>query len=230
MFNSEGGLEVTPTISNSILWDNTPDQIVDDYAQPGSSTTIGYSDVQGGCDTIPGNDCGDGNIDADPLFVDADTGDLRLQLTSPAIDAGDNRALPLEITTDLGGQPRFVDIPSVVDTGIVDDRDAVDMGAYEAQYFTLSVTKAGTGSGTVTSDPPGIDCGTDCTEDLFQATVITLTAVADTGSIFDSWSGACTGSGECAVTMDSAQVVTGTFTLDDTGHEVYLPVIMRGTP
>jgi hypothetical protein len=104
------------------------------------------------------------------------------------------------------------------------------MGAYEAQYFTLTVTKAGTGSGTVNSDPPGIDCGVDCTEELFQATVITLTAVADSGSIFDGWSGACTGSGDCALTVDSAQVVTGTFTLADTGHKVYLPVIMRGTP
>jgi hypothetical protein len=104
------------------------------------------------------------------------------------------------------------------------------MGAYEAQYFTLSVTKAGTGSGTVSSEPPGIDCGADCTEALFQATVITLTATADDGSIFDGWSGACSGSGDCPLTIDSDQVVTGTFALEETGREVYLPLIVRGAP
>ena len=78
---------------------------------------------------------GGGNIDADPLFVDAVAGDLRLQLTSPAIDAGDNTAVPLGITTDLGGHPRFVDVPTVPDTGTKepgDDRPLVDLGAYEA--------------------------------------------------------------------------------------------------
>jgi hypothetical protein len=59
---------------------------------------------------------------------------------------------------------------------------------------------------------------------------VTLTATADTGSIFGGWSGGCTGSGECALTIDSDQVVTGTFTLEDTGHEVYLPLIVRGAP
>ena len=83
--------------------------------------------MQGGC---PGS----GNIDADPLFVrdpdpgdgdwttpgDNDYGDLRLQLTSPAIDVGDNTAVPVGITTDLDGNPR-------ISNGVV------DMGAYEAR-------------------------------------------------------------------------------------------------
>ena len=46
----------------------------------------------------------------DPQFVDAAEGDLRLQLTSPAIDAGDNAAVPPEILSDLSGSPRFIDI------------------------------------------------------------------------------------------------------------------------
>ncbi|MGD8738566.1 MAG: hypothetical protein PVJ85_17585, partial [Anaerolineae bacterium] len=53
-----------------------------------------------------------------------------------------------------------------------------------------------------------MDCRADCTEELFQATVITLTATADDGSIFDGWSGACTGGWDCALTIDSDQVVT----------------------
>jgi predicted outer membrane repeat protein len=184
---SGGGMESQdnsdPAVTNCILWGNTA--TTGHQMHNGASTpAIGYSDVQDGCPA--GSTC-DQVKDADPLFVDADTGDVRLRLDSPAIDAGDNRALPLEITTDLAGHARFVDVPSVPDTGVKDPGDArplVDMGAYEAQYFTLSVTKAGSGSGTITSDPSGIDCGTDCTEALFQATVITLTATADTGSIF----------------------------------------------
>ncbi len=76
--------------------------------------------------------CGDGNIDADPLFVDPDDGDLRLSPGSPCIDAGDNTAVPEEITTDLDGNPRFVDDPGTADTGY-GDPPVVDMGAFEFQ-------------------------------------------------------------------------------------------------
>jgi hypothetical protein len=73
-----------------------------------------------------------GNIDADPQFVNAEDGDLHLQSISPAIDAGDNSALPSSVTTDLDGNPRFVDIPTVSDTGS-GTPPIVDMGAYEVQ-------------------------------------------------------------------------------------------------
>ena len=71
-------------------------------------------------------------IDSDPLFVDAAGGDLRLQPASPAIDAGDNAAVPVGVTTDLLGNARFVDIVSVIDTGN-GAPPIVDIGAYEAQ-------------------------------------------------------------------------------------------------
>ena len=77
--------------------------------------------------------------------------------------------------------------------------------------FTLTVTKAGTGSGTVTSAPTGIDCGTDCSEAYTSGTLINLTAVPAAGSTFAGWSGACTGTGACAVTMNAVHAVTATF-------------------
>ncbi|CAK0759894.1 hypothetical protein CCP3SC5AM1_2740001 [Gammaproteobacteria bacterium] len=78
--------------------------------------------------------------------------------------------------------------------------------------YSLSVTKTGTGSGTVTSNPAGIDCGTDCTETYNTGTQVTLTATAATGSMFSKWTGACTGIGaSCAVTMDAAKTVTAAF-------------------
>jgi hypothetical protein len=77
--------------------------------------------------------------------------------------------------------------------------------------FTLTVTKAGAGSGTVTSAPTGIDCGTDCTESYANSTVVNLTPTPVAGSTFAGWSGACTGTGSCAVTMNAVQAVTATF-------------------
>jgi hypothetical protein len=59
-------------------------------------------------------------------------GNLRLQLTSPAIDAGKNAAVPTGVTTDLDNNPRFVNIPTVPDTGN-GAPPIVDIGAYEVQ-------------------------------------------------------------------------------------------------
>ncbi len=86
---------------------------------------MSYSDVQGGW-------TGTGNIDADPLFVDPAGGDLRLGPGSPCIDAADNTAVPKGVTTDLDGNPRFVDDPDTIDSGN-GDPPIVDMGAYEFQ-------------------------------------------------------------------------------------------------
>ncbi len=80
---------------------------------------------------LTGNLGGIGNIDADPLFVDPDNGDYRLQAGSPCIDAGDNTAVPEDLTTDLDGNPRFLEIPETPDTGN-GTLPIVDMGAYES--------------------------------------------------------------------------------------------------
>ena len=79
------------------------------------------------------------------------------------------------------------------------------------QPFTLTVSKGGDGSGIVTSSPAGIDCGLDCSEEYANGTVVTLSAEADAGSEFVSWSGACTGTGACMVTTDADKAVTATF-------------------
>ncbi len=98
---------------------------------------VAYTDVEGGQSDVHIEAGGllnwlDGNIDADPLFVDPDNGDFRLQPGSPCIDAGDNTAVPKGTTTDLDGNPRFVDDPDTPDTGF-GDPPVVDMGAYEFQ-------------------------------------------------------------------------------------------------
>ena len=78
--------------------------------------------------------------------------------------------------------------------------------------FPCTVSKTGTGSGTIASVPTGIDCGSDCTESYAGGTSVTLTATPAAGSKFAGWSGACTGTGSCTVTMSAAKSVAATFT------------------
>lgn len=80
-----------------------------------------------------------------------------------------------------------------------------------ATSFVLTVNKAGTGGGTVTSSPAGINCGATCSAPFSSGASVILSPVADTGSTFAGWSGACSGTGTCSVTMDAAKSVTATF-------------------
>ncbi len=93
--------------------------------------------------------------------------------------------------------------------------------------YTLSVTKDGTGAGTVTSSPAGIECGSTCTADFDEDTLVTLTATADLGSTFNGWSGACSGTSSCAVTLSMAQTVNATFNVEETDLLIYLPMVIR---
>jgi predicted carbohydrate-binding protein with CBM5 and CBM33 domain len=78
--------------------------------------------------------------------------------------------------------------------------------------FVLSVAKSGTGGGTVYSTPTGITCGTTCSASYANGTAVTLIGDVAAGSTFAGWSGACSGTGPCTVTMSQAQSVTATFT------------------
>lgn len=86
-----------------------------------------------------------------------------------------------------------------------------DIGAMELKQFTLSVKRVGAGTGTVSSQQQGIQCGSDCTENVFEQTKVTLTATPASGSIFTGWSGSCTGTGTCVVDMWAHREVTATF-------------------
>lgn len=78
--------------------------------------------------------------------------------------------------------------------------------------YALSVTKAGTGAGTVTSSPAGVECGATCSAEYDSGTSVTLTAAPASGSNFTGWAGACAGAAAtCTVTMSQAQSVTATF-------------------
>jgi phospholipase C len=76
----------------------------------------------------------------------------------------------------------------------------------------LTVARSGTGQGTVTSNPSGINCGATCSASFASGTVITLTATAAANSTFAGWTGAnCSSSLTCAVTLSASEKVTATF-------------------
>ena len=131
------------TLSNCIAWDNSDLTGQGESAQVTSTADatlfVNYSCIEG----LTGALGGTGNIGSNPLLVDpqgpdnipgTDDDNLRLQSGSPSIDAADNTAVPVNVTTDLDGNPRFADDPDTPDTGNPDGvNPIVDMGAYEFQ-------------------------------------------------------------------------------------------------
>jgi hypothetical protein len=94
---------------------------------------------------------------------------------------------------------------------------------------TLSVVKTGNGVATVTSSPPSIDCGADCTASFLQGQIVTFTAGAGSESAFANWSGACTGTlSTCSLTMSSDLTVTAHFVADSTRQQYRLSVTRLG--
>jgi hypothetical protein len=97
-----------------------------------------------------------------------------------------------------------------VDSNVIDGVVADISGT-----FPLKITKSGDGNGTVNSTPGGIGCGNDCIGTYTRFSTVTLTATADSDSVFNSWSGNCTPTGAttCQVTLEAATTVTATFSL-----------------
>ena len=87
--------------------------------------------------------------------------------------------------------------------------DQTISATFAPSQYQLSVSV--TGSGIVTSSPAGINCGSACLASFPSSTSVTLTASPGTGYAFIGWSGACTGTSACQVTMSQARSVTATF-------------------
>jgi hypothetical protein len=85
-------------------------------------------------------------------------------------------------------------------------------GAVPPQYFSLTVTKSGTGDGSVASTVAGIDCGTSCSATFLSGAVVTLEADPAGGSSFSGWSnGNCSGTGSCTVSLTSNLSIDAAF-------------------
>ncbi len=89
------------------------------------------------------------------------------------------------------------------------DRDATGAAWAFVQFFTLTVSDSG--AGTISSSRSDVDCQTECSSSYLGGTRVTLTATPQSGYVFAGWSGACSGTGSCVVTMSMAENVTAMF-------------------
>jgi hypothetical protein len=164
------------SIENSIVWGNTNFQLVGLTG----AVSVSYSDIQGGY-------AGTGNIDLDPLFVNAGALDYRLSAGSPCIDAGNSAAADLP-ANDLEGGAREFDKATTPDTG-VGGPPVVDMGADEWNDCNANGIDDSTD---VNQGAP--DCDGDSIPDSCESVVD-----CNTNTIDDRCDIASGGSGDCNV-------------------------------
>jgi Right handed beta helix region/Divergent InlB B-repeat domain len=184
------------TIRNSILYDPPGWQPI---AEPNTSPyPVHLPDVVTNS-LISGPDWAgrNGNINGDPLFVNAPGGDYHLTAGSPAVNAGTTIGAP---SNDLDGAPRDAQ----------PDIGAFEFGATPRPLLTVTSEQLG-GSGTVTSSPAGINCGTTCDARFDPSTTVTLTARPDRGSQFLGWGQPCSDKARCTISLTSATSVTARF-------------------
>jgi uncharacterized delta-60 repeat protein len=191
-----------------------------------ANANTGYQfDSWNGCDSVNGNQCtltmnasknvtatftqlftltatinGNGTVTSEPAGINCGSD------CSEAYPSG--TVVTLTATPDPGWQfSSWGGDPDCTD-GQVTMNASKTCTANFVQLFTLTV--AINGNGIVSSNPPGIDCGSDCTETYPSGTIVTLTATADSGWQFESWSG----DPDCAdgqVTMDASKTCTAHF-------------------
>ena len=145
--NSNQSGTCSPSISNCILWGNTATGSDPEVNNSNASPTFSYCDIagsggSGGSWVSSFGTDGGNNIDIDPMFVDASTGDLRLLSCSPALDAGNDAANTT--TTDLDNNPRLYEA--------ISGGQLVDMGAYEFQGTFAPCCTNPTVGGTIATD------------------------------------------------------------------------------
>ena len=139
-----------------------------------------------------GNDCNEMYADGTSVTLTASTG-ADAEFTGWG---GDCTGLQTTCTLNIGSNKQVVasfnQIPQIT-------------------YYTLGVTRSGSGSGSIISSPTGINCGSDCSEMYVSGTSVTLAASASTNSVFNSWSGACSGTGDCLLVMNADKNINAQF-------------------
>lgn len=138
------------------------------------------------------------------------TGTTLVRCTLGALTRGATATLTLTVTAATAGRKNNTSSVTAMeaDSNTTNNTDTSTINV----QGVLTVSKSGTGNGTLTSNPAGINCGADCSEPYDANAVVTLTAAADASALFTGWSGACSGSSNsCTVTMDASKTVTATF-------------------
>jgi hypothetical protein len=206
---------VTPSISVSPLAITFPDTLVGGTSATRSATVT---------------NSGAGNLSVSAVTLGG-TNASQFQKTSDGC-TGQLIAAGLSCTVEIRFGPTTAGTKMALLTIASNDPDASSVtvtlkGAATTTGRTLTVVRAGTGGGTLTSSPPGISCGTTCSSAFAAGTAVTLTAVANSNSTFAGWSaGGCSATGTCTLTLNADTTVTATFTLLPTAS---LTVTIRGS-
>jgi hypothetical protein len=143
---------------------------------------------------------------------------LTSSITLAGFPLPDNAAVYRYSTANLTGIEHLADQPLTAG-GFSGTFPASSITLLEIQprKYPLVVTTSGDGSGTVTSVPAGISCHSrstsGCSGSFSVGDSVRLLATASTGSVFNGWSDACSGSGECTPDMAQSRSVNATFTL-----------------
>jgi hypothetical protein len=248
-------------LTNAILWGNSARFDPQLRNTGDANATLAYSLVQDGC---PDGATCSSLLTSDPKLVrepspgddeewgtaDDDRGDVRLQLHSPAVDAGSNSAVPADthdldadddrteaLPLDRGGDPRFLDIDSVTDTG-EGTAPVVDMGAYEAALptptptpsltptptATQTATPTRTDVRTITPPPTGTATATSAATATKTPTLTPTRETTATPSL--TWTE--TPSATPTATASATTTATATATLRaGTEYRVFLPLVLR---
>jgi len=168
---------------------------------------------------------GSGNITSSP-------GDINLNAGNPSDTF--KHGTPITLTANRADSSNFTSWSGVTCQGgntsdtctfTITGNTAVT-GTFTLKRYTLEVSRIGDGTGTITSNPTGINITTQDEDSTTfnHDTSVTLTALPSEGSDFESWSGvSCQGgnaSETCVFTITSNTIITGTFTLDTHGLAV----------
>jgi beta-lactam-binding protein with PASTA domain len=176
------------TLSGPVVAASNPVAVAVDAVTNTAYVTNGTS---GNC---PGAFCNPGNV----IVINGST-DAATNLIDP--HASGPGALAIDSTTDR-----------VYVTNGFSNNLTVIAGNIAPTSHALAVVLSGASGGTVASSPAGIDCGvSSCAASFAVGKMVTLSATASAATAFGGWSGACSGSGACQVTMHSDQFVTATF-------------------
>ena len=188
---------------------NTIRQISPQTAAPSAPTgvfvTAGNGQATISWDSIPGAACYNLYCD-NGTSVTTTTGTGIASIASPYVYTGLTNGNPLSCIV-TASNPNGEGPPS----------DPKPFTPAETYLLQAGKSSSSTGSGTITSSPSGIDCGSTCMATVTNGATVTLTATPASGSTFAGWSNSCSGTGTCTVLMDANKMATAAFSASSTG-------------
>ncbi len=180
-----GTLTYTVTVTNLGPDVGTNVRVTD--ALPAGTTLVSATTTQGTCIGTATVSCVLGTIDATAVTVT-----LRVRPTTAGVRSN------VATVTRTEQDP-------------VSSNNSATVSTTVGYPLTVNVVRLAGATGTVSSNPAGIACGADCTEVYASGATVRLIATPGGTSVFQGWSGACTGTGVCIVSMSTSRTATATF-------------------